>query len=357
MTNFHMNHTTSIVNIVIIDSLPEREMTLRQALSDPQLKIVKFLSNTHEALSYIQNQNIDVIVLSINVKNGSHFIQQVMQKKPVPILIFKGEDEECSKENELQLISVGAIMTATLPDRLETEKGKQLTKQLRDSIKTLQGIRLITRKSSGRKTAATPHDNTASSRHTDIQAIGIGASLGGPIALSTIFSNLPADFPVPIFAVQHIAQGFIPGLISWLKATTPLPLTIAKDSEIALPGHIYFAPDDAQMCVTKGNTIRLEPKKNQEICPSVGKLFLSMAETYGKHCVAILLTGMGRDGADELLLLKNSGAVTIAQDESSCLVFGMPQSAIEIGAVNKILPLSEIAPTIKQLIESQTSWT
>lgn len=185
-----------------------------------------------------------------------------------------------------------------------------------------------------------------------IEAVGIGASLGGPQALIVILSQLSSDFPVPIFLVQHISYGFVEEFVKWLSCFTPLKVQLAQDQTIAYPGHVYIAPDNYQMEVAKGNLIQLvDSPGNKGIKPSIGHLFQSMAETYGPHSIGVLLTGMGNDGAEELLTMKKQGAITIAQDRESSLMFGMPHEAILIGAADYVIPLQEIAGTLKQLVE------
>lgn len=179
-----------------------------------------------------------------------------------------------------------------------------------------------------------------------ITAIAIGASLGGPQALQSILSSLPKEFPVPIYIVQHIAAGFTEGLAKWLQSTTSLCVTIACHQAKGQAGHVYIAPDHSAMSVTNENLIVV---KKQEKQPSVADLFSSMAHSFGKKGVGVLLTGMGRDGAQELLMMKEKGAFTIAQDKEGCVMFGMPAEAIKLNAATKVLQLPLIPQTLMQL--------
>jgi two-component system chemotaxis response regulator CheB len=184
----------------------------------------------------------------------------------------------------------------------------------------------------------------------DIEAVAIGASLGGPAALMFILSRLNPLFSVPIFIVQHIVPGFTDGLVHWLQEYTSLEVVQPKDGETAKPGYCYVAPDHCHMEINKKNIISLVPSKKEGIQPSVGRLFKSIAETYGKKSAGVILTGMGKDGAHELLLMKEKGAFTIAQDEKSCVMFGMPAEAIKIDAARKILPLEQIPEVLNELV-------
>jgi two-component system chemotaxis response regulator CheB len=142
-------------------------------------------------------------------------------------------------------------------------------------------------------------------------------------------------------------------LIKWLQERCLLPIHLARHGEKALAGHVYLAPDGVHMEVTKNNVIFLNALHHQVPQPAVGHLFRSMAHAYGSHCVGVILTGMGRDGAQDLLLMKQKGAYTIAQDEKSCVVFGMPQEAIKLGAVTQVLPLDKIASALIYLVNQQ----
>jgi two-component system chemotaxis response regulator CheB len=189
---------------------------------------------------------------------------------------------------------------------------------------------------------------------TDIQLVAIGASTGGPMVLQTILSNLPNDFPAPILIVQHIARGFVAGFRDWLATSSSLPVSVAVNGEKIKPGKVYIAPDEHQMGITKGPKINLckLPAENG-LCPSVSFLFRSVSEVMGSKAIGILLTGMGKDGASELKMMKNNGAITIAQDEASSVVYGMPGEAVKIGAATKVLPPAMIAAALSDLCNNQ----
>lgn len=174
--------------------------------------------------------------------------------------------------------------------------------------------------------------------------MAIGASTGGPLALATILGNLPKDFPAPVVVVQHMAAGFMRGFVDWLAPSSTLPVHIATRGEYIYPGHVYMAPDGAHMEIAAGNKIELrEGSPENGVQPSVASLFRSVARVHGKEAAAVLLTGMGRDGAAELLHLKQQGALTFAQDKESSIVHGMPGEAIKLGAAVHILKPVEIA--------------
>jgi two-component system chemotaxis response regulator CheB len=184
-----------------------------------------------------------------------------------------------------------------------------------------------------------------------IKFIGIGTSTGGPPVLQTILGALPKDFPVPILVVQHISAGFLPGLAEWLKQTAGLQIHIGSHGITPLPGHVYLAPDGLQMSVTSTGAIRLttDPPENG-LRPSVSCLFRSLAEVCGPAAVGVLLTGMGKDGASELKLMRDSGAVTVAQNQESSVVHGMPGEAIALDGATHVVSDEKIAGLLLTLV-------
>jgi two-component system chemotaxis response regulator CheB len=170
------------------------------------------------------------------------------------------------------------------------------------------------------------------------------------MVLQTILNNLPNDLPVPVVIVQHIAKGFLPGFCDWLNTSSNLPVKIAKDGEILIPGNVYIAPDDLQMGILPGIKIKLEILSTEcGLCPSVDFLFRSVAEVLGSNAIGVLLSGMGKDGAKELKNMKDKGAITLVQDEASCVVFGMPGEAVRIGAADQVLMPARIAGVLSDL--------
>jgi two-component system, chemotaxis family, protein-glutamate methylesterase/glutaminase len=189
-----------------------------------------------------------------------------------------------------------------------------------------------------------------------VEIIGIGASTGGPPVLQAILSRLPKDFPVPILIVQHIAAGFLSGLVDWLDQTTSLSIHVAAYGIQPLPGHVYLAPDDFHMKMRFGGQIVLSKENFQYgLRPSVAHLFQSLADIYQGRAVGVLLTGMGRDGAEELGLMKSRGAMTLAQDKESSTIYGMPGEAVALGSATYVLSPDKIAAALITLTNRQLS--
>ena len=189
---------------------------------------------------------------------------------------------------------------------------------------------------------------------TPIVIVSASTSTGGPIALKTILSDLPQNLSVPLLIVQHIAMGFIGGFVEWLGGTSHFPLSIASHGEHPLPGHGYVAPDGFHLGVGSDTRIVLTDHAPENgLRPSVAYLFRSVAEVFGPNAVGVLLSGMGRDGAEELKIMKEKGAITIAQDRESSVVYGMPGEAIKLGAAKYVLPPEGIADILTTLMSDR----
>jgi two-component system chemotaxis response regulator CheB len=179
-------------------------------------------------------------------------------------------------------------------------------------------------------------------------SIGIAASTGGPPALAKILGDLPGDLPVPLLLVQHMIPGFVAGLVDWLSKVTPLRILMAAQDTLPVPGCLYIAPDGCDLELGPQRRLRVGPGQGLH-CPSADVLFFSLARVLGAQSAAVVLTGMGSDGAQGLLAIGKAGGATFAQDEASSVVFGMPKAAIATGAVSRVLALQSIAGAIRQL--------
>ena len=184
----------------------------------------------------------------------------------------------------------------------------------------------------------------------------MGASTGGPQALKEILVQLPADFPLPIVCVQHNSQGFLQGLVDWLAVDCSLPISIAEAGERPKGGAVYFPPERQHLKFdADGRFLVVNGTKVDNHIPSVTVSFQSAAYRFGSHIIGVLLTGMGEDGVDGMLAIADQGGITIAQNEESCVIFGMPQRAIEIKAASHILPLQDIASMLISTVAKFTN--
>ena len=338
--------------LIVDDSRVIREFMTHLLSSDPDIQVIGVACSGEEAIAQVYEKRPDVIAMDIHMPgmNGYEATRVIMETIPTPIVIVTGSLKETEISNSFKLIEAGALAIVLRPPGMENPGFDAARKELLRNIKLMSEIKVV-RRFPNQMHKRIPIDlripKKSVSDSKDIQLVAIGSSTGGTIVLQTILSNLPKDFPVPVLIVQHIAKGFLNGLKDWLSATSNLPVNIATEGEFMQPGQVYLAPDNLQMGITADNRIELRnmPAENS-LCPSVDYLFRSVAKVLGDRAVGVLLTGMGKDGASELLTMKKHGAITIAQDEASCVVFGMPGEAVKIGAADRILSPEKIAEAL-----------
>lgn len=340
--------------LIVEDSLVDRKLLSYIVESDPQIILLGCVTNGLEALDFIKRKTPDVILMDIYMPHmdGLEATRQIMRTRPIPIIICTADYKAFDVNKSFEALEAGALAILEKPKGVQDPKFESILQSYINMIKNAAEVKLVTRlksKPPSKKTASLSNTPLQASGLT-LEAVAIGASLGGPQALQQILSRLSPGFPVPIYIVQHITEGFTAGFVEWLKTETKLKIVIAADKEKAKPGYVYVAPDNKHLTLAKGGIIKLVNRSSSELlCPSVSKLFNSMADVYGEKAVGIILTGMGRDGVNELLTMKNRGAVTIAQSEENCVMFGMPQEAINIGAASFVVPLERIPNFLAEL--------
>jgi two-component system, chemotaxis family, protein-glutamate methylesterase/glutaminase len=345
--------------VLIVDDSPVSRQLLTYILeSDPEIKVMGTAENGEEALNILKRQNPDIILMDIIMPrmDGLETTRKIMQTKPIPIIIVSGVYNPHDIQKSYDAISAGAVAVLEKPTGIRDPHYPEMARSITQAIKGLKEIKLkplasLTPKEPSPSIFAKPVASV--SHHSPFNLIGIGASMGGPQALNTILSDLPASFPVPILVVQQIAAGFTEGLASWLQRNSRLHIKMAQEGEIASPGHVYIAPDNVHLEVGMNHVLQLidgPPEHGNK--PSLGRLFRSMAKTQGAKSIAVVLTGRGRDGVDDLLFLKEKGALTLAQDEESSVLFDRASKAIQLNAVKQVLPLQLIASTLKSLVRS-----
>jgi two-component system chemotaxis response regulator CheB len=343
-----------VIKVLIVDDSPTvREYLVHVLDSDPAIEVVGSADDGEAAVELARKLKPDVITMDMYmpVMSGIEATRRIMESDPIPIVIVSGVWDPKEVETTFRAIEAGALAVVQRPGGAGSPEGEDATKELISKVKLMSEVKVVKRwprparlESRDRPSPAVP----VGSPHR-IAVVAIGASTGGPLAIRTILSGLPSHFPIPILIVQHIASGFIGGMIEWLSETTRLSLHEARDGEMALAGHVYFAPDGREMGMRKDGVIYLSRGGRSPTMPSVSHLFRSILDAYGEAAAGVLLTGMGRDGAEELKALKEKGALTIAQDKESSVVFGMPGEAIKINGASLVLPPQHIAGVLATL--------
>lgn len=343
--------TPQKINVLVADDSKVIRMLLVHLLeSDPQLNVTGAVEDGQAALDFVRERKPDVIVMDINMPNldGFEATRRIMETDPVPIIICSATTDPREIVTSFRAMEAGAVACVEKPVGREDVHFEQLAAGLVESVKLMSEVKVVRRWPRLRSTAllAKPDDKA-----DGVPLIGVGASTGGPPVLQMILSQLPKTFPGAVLIVQHVARGFLPGLVEWLNQTTGWQVHVAAHGVIPLPGHAYLAPDDLHMGVTTGGRIILSNRELENgLRPAVSFLFRSLAESQGAQAIGVLLTGMGRDGAAELKLMRDHGAVTIAQDRESSVVHGMPGEAIALGAAAHVLPADKIAGALMAMV-------
>ncbi len=344
------NDTTPIRVLIVEDSALQLHIIKSLLNSDPRIEVVGTASNGAEALSILVSLKPDVICTDYHmpVMDGLEFIEKAVVLYPCPILVLSISVQPNQVDNIFKLLSAGAIDVMPKPKATAGVIGKEEAARLIEKIRILSGVKYLKKKNG--------HALSVQSVQCQIyrlvkpKIIVMGASTGGPQALEMILPNIKNDFAYPIVCVQHISHGFLDGMLTWLQRMTTLVIEIAKDGERPKANHLYFPPEGKHLRFSLDGTFKSTlPKPTDNYCPSVDETFMSAAEVYSSTVVAIILSGMGKDGAEGVKAVFDAGGDTVAQDEESSLIFGMPASAINLGAVCKIIPCAQIANYLNNL--------
>ncbi|URN85396.1 protein-glutamate methylesterase/protein-glutamine glutaminase [Acetobacterium wieringae] len=328
--------------LIVDDSLVFRESLSREISKDPDIEVVGTATDPYMARDLIIKLKPDVLTLDVEMPkmNGIEFLKKLMPQYPLPVIVVSSVSK-----NVLDALDAGAVEFVTKPNVTRPGGMASFVNELIIKIKIASTAKVGNRKSD--YTPSRPVTNQGIDTMSKI--IAIGASTGGTDAIHTVISGLPRDMP-PIIIVQHMPPVFTKLYAERLNNTCELEVKEAEDSDALRPGRVLIAPGNFQMRLAKRGTGYIvkctQEEKVSGHCPSVDVLFDSVAAVAGRQSVGVILTGMGRDGANGLLKMKKTGAYTIGQDEKSSVVYGMPMVAYNIGAVDKQLPLDRIADEI-----------
>lgn len=329
------------IRVLIVDDSPTMRGLIAATLrTDPDIEIVGEAGDPLEARGAIKALDPDVVTLDIEMPNmsGLEFLERLMRLRPTPVVMVSTLTQHGADET-IAALALGAVDCVGKP----TGPGDREFRRLPEVVRAAAGARLQTLPSA-RSEAPAPEYRPSG------RVVALGASTGGVEALLQVISGFPANCP-PTVITQHMPASFTPSFAARLDRTCAPQVSEARDGDKLETGRVYLAPGGvAHLKVERvGLDLRCRLVEGDLVSghrPSVDVLFRSVAQACGGQAVAALLTGMGRDGADGLLALRHAGAVTIAQDEATCVVFGMPRVAFEIGAAERQLPLGRIAPAL-----------
>jgi two-component system chemotaxis response regulator CheB len=333
-----------MIRVLIVDDSAVARQSLQHILeSDPELVVAGVACNGLEALRLVQSEKPDAVTMDLNMPgmDGLEATRRIMETHPVPIAIVSSQYDPREAYTSFRAIEAGALMVLPRPLGPDSPDGDKCARSLVSAIKTIAGVEVIRRRVVRTPAARDPSPATAPARP---ELVCIGASTGGPMALKELLDNLPREFPVPIAMVQHIMPGFCEGFIEWLGQSTGRRVLAAEHGVLLRPGHVYVAPDGRHFEVTAGpKAVLTTAPPDSGLRPSVKRLFQSAAAAFPGRVAAVLLSGMGSDGAEEMRTLRATGALTIAQDQESSVIHAMPGEAIRLGAVMHVLPPNLIA--------------
>jgi two-component system chemotaxis response regulator CheB len=333
--------TTRVV--VVEDSQVQRAHLVKTLQADGDIAVVGQAERAADAIDVVQAVRPDVVTLDLQIPGGGgqFVIEQLMAVSPVPILVLSAAVASRDSEEAVAALVAGAVDVLPKPAHWDAAAEEAV----RTRVRLVRGVTVI-RRTPRRVVPAERRATTLTGRTiTGTPIVAIGSSTGGPAALAQVLSQL-GGIDASVVVVQHLHADFVTGLVSWMDRVSPLVVELARDGAPLQRGVVYIAPGGVHTRIGRNDEMVLDPMPETLHRPSVDVLFSSLAERPRGHTVGVLLTGMGEDGAAGLLALRRHGHTTIAQDEQTSVVFGMPRAAQRIGAVVHVVPLDQIAATI-----------
>lgn len=340
----------SKLKVLIIDDSALIRSVMREIInSQPDMEVVGMAPDPLVARELIKQTNPDVLTLDVEMPkmNGLEFLEKLMRLRPIPVVMVSTLTERGS-EVTLKALELGAIDFIAKPKLGVSDAMAELTQEISDKIRAAARAR-VRRHTLTADTPSAPKPLAGHILSTTEKVVFIGSSTGGTEALKEVLTRMPAQSPA-IMMTQHMPESFTPSFAARLNSLSAMTVKEAEHNERVLPGHAYLAPGHSHLLVKKSGAyyyteLSTAPPVNRHR-PSVDVLFESAASVLGQNAIAVMLTGMGKDGAAGMRKMRDAGAYTIAQDEASCVVYGMPKAAVEIGAVQEVASLNDIAGCI-----------
>jgi len=343
--------------MIVEDSLVVRQLLSHIVRRDLRFELAAAVATAEEALAELDRVRPDVISMDIRLPgmDGLEATRQIMSTRPTPIVVIADAVQDYALKISMNALRAGALSVVEKPVGLGSGDYERVAETITTQLFIMSSVPVIRRRNIAATAAAAsarlqtpPKDPPLSA----LSCLALAASTGGPPALAKVLSALSGKFPAPIFIVQHMGAAFMEGFAQWLDGLAPMTVRLAEHDLVAEPGVAYVAPGDRHLAVGGGGRMTLSnaaPVGGQR--PSANVLFNSLAQSAGARAMGVLLTGMGQDGASGLLEMRKAGSYTIAEDESTAVVFGMPAAAAKLKAAREILPLEAIGPRIALLAQ------
>ena len=340
-----------MIKILIADDSETETKLLRYMIhSESDMEVIGCAKNGKEAVEMAKRLKPDLITMDINmpVQNGFEAIQAIMMNNPTPIVVISSTVNDSGLNTAFLALDAGALSVIDKPVNIQDPNFERVRKDMIDILRVMAEIKVVTK----RPKIKAALDNIISPNSKlckrSYELVAIGSSVGGPQALKNILSKLPADFPVPIVIVQHMTPGFIEGFCKWLNQYSKLHVKCVGYNEILKSGNVYVAPDHHHFKIAhdSNNNLVAHLYKGEPVNgfhPSINVMFHSIARNFADKSIAMLLTGMGNDGSQGLLEIKQKHGHTLIQDPESCVVFGMAGVAQSLGGADTVVELDKIA--------------
>jgi two-component system chemotaxis response regulator CheB len=331
--------------VLVEDASAQRSQLVSILQSEGDIVVTGVSSTGPEAIGLVATSRPDVVVLDLHLRDGQsqRAVEQIMARTPTPILILSARIRDGRAPSAVAALVAGALEAVPRPPLWTPAEGAELRRAVR-RISTVQVIR----HPRGNNQAPDPPRDVAP--RTDRRpVVAVGASTGGPSALAILLKGL-AGLQAPVLVVQHLHPDFTTSLVNWMSRVSALPVETARHHETARPGRVYFAPGDRHLHYAADGRLELAESPATTHRPSADELFLSVARTAGSAGIGVVLTGIGDDGARGLLAIHQRGGSTLAQDEASSTVFGMPKAAVGVGAVTELIRIEKLADAVQRAV-------
>ncbi|HLL65474.1 MAG TPA: chemotaxis protein CheB [Micromonosporaceae bacterium] len=344
---------TAAIRVVVVEASPIQRTRLITVLERTRdITVVGEVHTAGQAADVVARLRPDVVLLDLQIDDGGDrsALAQTMASTPTPVVVLSSSDGHPDSVLVAQALAAGAVLALPRPGRWTPEAEDELRRGVRTAsrVRVRSPRRVGAMNGTSTTVPTTPPDTRPGSPRGVRSIVAIGASTGGPGALATVLGGL-GGLTAPVLVVQHMHADFVAGLVQWMARVSALPVELAAAGQVVRPGRVYIGPGGAHLRVRPGLRLELDPEPMSVHRPSVDELFRSVAELPRVASIAVVLTGMGDDGARGLLQVRRQGGRTIAQDEATSAVFGMPRAAFRLGAADFVLPLPKIAARILTL--------
>lgn len=346
-----MSKNGKIRAVVAEDSIFTQRLLVKILESDPGIEVVGVARNGREAVELVRQLKPSIVTMDIRmpVMDGFQATQIIMTECPTPILVISSSVSGDDLKISFNAIQAGALDIVEKPRGSLQSDYQEIGAEIIKRVKLISDIRVFRHLSPRLRRHVTWPEEEPKGGFSQ-KVVAIGASTGGPSALSRLLGMMPEKFPTSVFVTQHISEGFGRGCVEWLAKKSALKVKVAEEGEGVAPGVVYFSPDRALLELISRRRIHLRGPSSTEERLNIDAMMKSVASVFGDRAIGVLLTGMGSDGVEGLKKIKEAGGSTIVQDEESSIVFGMPKAAIEAGVADRVLPLDDIVQGVMDLL-------